>query len=305
MPHPSPARAGFDAVVRRPALVLAEVGWRWCFGLASLALFGLTCVLFLSTIRVTDADMQLARSGSPWLLADVLVRLVQSNKAPLLRGLAVLVPGIAILWTLAAAVGRLITTPPLIASPPPRASLSFRALLGISFLRATLTLALIAGYFGCALIAAAVANLAGGGPGAQVEAFLLVFFPLFLLLILAWGVLNWFFSIAPIFAVRDGRSTLASFADSVKLFRANKRDFMAIGAAYGLAKSIAIVIVTVIGLVLVSALSDVPRLLVAALVAITLAYFVFADLLNLARLASYAVLAEVPAPEAAGQTTSA
>lgn len=305
MPHPNPARAGFDAVVRRPALVLAEVAWRWCFGLAALALLGLTCLLFLASIRVSDADMQLVRSGSPWILADVLVRLIQSNKAPLLLGLAVLVPGIAILWTLAAAVGRLITTPPLIVSSSQRAATSFRTLLGIGFLRATLTLALIAGYFGCALIAAAVSNLAGGGPEAQVEAFLLVFFPLFLLLILAWGVLNWFFSIAPIFAVRDGHSTLASFADSLQLFRENKRDFIAIGSAYGLAKTIAIVIVTVIGLLLVGALSDLPRLLVAALVAITLAYLVLADLLNLARLASYAVLAEAPAGHPAGQTPSA
>jgi hypothetical protein len=104
--------------------------------------------------------------------------------------------------------------------------------------------------------------------------------------------------------VRDGRSTLASFADSVRLFGANKRDFIAIGSAYGVAKSIAIVIVSVVGFVLVPALSSVPALLTAAVVAITLVYFAFADLLNLARLASYAVLAEVPAPEPARQTAS-
>jgi hypothetical protein len=304
MPVRSPARAGFDAVIRRPALVLAEIAWRWGFGLASLALMALTCGLFLASIRVSDADLQLARTGSPWIAADVMARLIAANKAPLLRGFAVLVPGIAILWTVAAAVGRMITTPPLVASPPPRASASFGALLGISFLRAALMLALIAGYFGCALIAAEVSNMAGGAPGAVVQAFLLVFLPLFLLVMLAWGALNWLFSIAPVFAVRDGRSTFASFSDCVRLFSANKRDFIAIGSAYGLAKSIAIVIVTLVGLALVPALSGVPALLTAVLIAITLAYFAFADLLNLARLASYAVLAEVPATEPAGHVTS-
>ena len=316
MPLRSPARAGFDAVIRRPALVLAEIAWRWGFGLASLALMALTCGLFLASIRVSDADLQLARSGSPWIAADVLARLIAANKAPLLRGLAVLVPGIAILWTVAAAVGRMITTPPLLASPriveghdfgraavvakknpalaagdTGRHKQNFSALLGISFLRAALMLALIAGYFGCALLAAEVSNMAGGAPGAVVQAFLLVFLPLFLLVMLAWGALNWFFSIAPIFAVRDGRSTLASFSDGVRLFSANKRDFIAIGSAYGLAKSLAIVVVTLAGLALVPALSGVPALLTAVLIAITLAYFAFADLLNLARLASYAVLA--------------
>src|ERR1051326_1469190 len=114
MPFRSPARAGFDLVVRRPALVLAEIAWRWAFGLASLALIALTCGLFFASIRVTDADMQLARSGSPWIAADVLARIIAANKAPLLRGLAVLVPGIALLWTVAAAVGRLMTVPPLV-----------------------------------------------------------------------------------------------------------------------------------------------------------------------------------------------
>jgi hypothetical protein len=299
MPRRSPARAGFDAVVRRPALVLAEIAWRWAFGLASLALIALTCLLFFASIRVNDAELQLARSGSPWIAADVLARIIAANKAPLLRGMAVLVPGIALLWTVAAAVGRLITTPRFVAASPHRASSSFRALLGISFLRAALMLALIAGYFGCALIAAEVSNLSGGAPGAVVQAFLLVFLPLFLLVMLAWGALNWLFSIAPIFAVRDGRSTLASFADSVRMFGAHKRDFIAIGSAYGLAKSIAIVIVTIVGMMLVTALSSVPSLLTVAVIAITLAYFAFADLLNLARLASYAVLAEVPSEEPA------
>jgi hypothetical protein len=323
MPHPSPSRAGFDLVIRRPALLFAEIAWRWSFGIAALALLGLTCVLFLTSVRVTDADMQLASSGSPWIAADVLARLLDANRAALLRALAVLIPGIAILWTIAAAIGRAMTTPPLIRegngfsrattdaerSPafggrlPSRTN--FSALLGISFLRATLAVALVAGYFGCALIAAIVSNAGGGSPESQFGAALLIFLPLFLLLVLAWGALNWFFSIAPIFAVRDGRSTLASFADSVRLFAANKRGFVAIASAYGLAKTVGVIVVTVAGFVLVAVLATVPKLLAIALIVITLAYFVFADLLNLARLASYAALAEIPATDPAAQTTSA
>src|SRR5689334_3396530 len=98
MPHPNPGRAGLTAVMRRPWLLLAEVAWRWAFGLAALALIAGTCFLFLATTRVSDADMQLARSGSPWILADVIARVLQANRAALLRALAVLVPGTAILW---------------------------------------------------------------------------------------------------------------------------------------------------------------------------------------------------------------
>ena len=81
MPHPSPSRAGFDAVVRRPAVLLAEVCWRWCFGITSLTLLAATAILFLGTIRVSDAEMQLAKSGSPWVAADV-VALAADPSAP-------------------------------------------------------------------------------------------------------------------------------------------------------------------------------------------------------------------------------
>jgi len=321
MSHPSPARAGFDLVIRRPALVLAEIAWRWCFGAAAIALFGLTVALFLGSIHVTDSDMDLARRASPWIAADVMARLLEANRAALLRAFAVLVPGFAILWTIAAAIGRLVTTPPLVRAGTSAAweghdfsraataaketpalaagGSNFSALLGISFLRATLAVALLAGYFACALIAAIASNAGGGSPESQIQAFLLVFLPLFLVLMLAWGVLNWFLSIAPIFAVRDGRSTLASFGDTMRLFSAGKRDFIAIASAYGFAKSVAIVVVTVAGLALAGALSAFPTLDAIVLIALTLAYFVFADLLNLARLASYAVLAGVPAAQSA------
>ena len=305
MPHPNPGRAGFDLVVRRPALVFAEIAWRWSFGLASLALLGMTCILFLSSIRVGDSDMQLARSGSPWILADVVARLLSANSAPLLRALAVLVPGMAILWTIAASVGRLITVPPLLTPRPDKPSAAFPALLAISFLRTALALALIAAYLGCAALAAVLASETRSAPQQQVQISFFIFMPTFLLVLLAWAVLNWFFSIAPIFAVRDSRPALASFADAVRLFSANKRDFLAIGSAYGLAKTIAIIVVTIAGIVLGVALSSFPALDTAVLIVLTLAYLAFADLLNLARLASYALLAEIPASEPAGQTTIA
>ncbi len=111
--------------------------------------------------------------------------------------------------------------------------------------------------------------------------------------------------IAPIFAVRDARPALGSFADAVHLFSANKRDFIASGSAYGLAKTVAIIIVTIAGIALAVALSGYPALDTAVVIILTLVYLAFADLLNLARLASYAVLAEVPASEPASQTTIA
>src|SRR5215472_6285368 len=104
----SPARAGFDLVIRRPALILAEVLWRWCFGLASIGLLTLTFLLFLRSIPVSDADREFMKSGSVYLMSDALTHILNASKGPLLRAFAVLVPGLTVLWTIAAAIGRLV-----------------------------------------------------------------------------------------------------------------------------------------------------------------------------------------------------
>ena len=310
MPQPTPARAGFDLVIRRPALILAEVLWRWCFGVASLGLLGLIFVLFLKSIPISDVERSFMKSGSLYLVADALSHIITAAKGPLLRSLAVLVPGLALLWTIAAGIGRLVTLPPFFDPTVSGAALSratqlspragalgpeggwsmLPALLAISFLRAALVLAGIGGYLASAIIAADVSGL---GVNQDLQLFFVVFLPLLLLVVLIWATLNWLLSVAPLFAVRDGRSALGSFADTVRLFARNPRDFTAVGTLYALPRLIALVVATAVSLMLFAAAPQVGKYVVAAsLVAITLAYFVFADLLHLSRMAAYAVILE-------------
>ncbi len=301
MPPSSPSRAGFVFVLRRPALLVAEVAWRWSFGLAFLGLLAAISMLYLGSIRISDSDLLLMKSGSPFLAADALAHALSGSKAALLRGIAVLVPGVAILWTIAAGFGRLVTVPPLFEAaadnvveqrqkllPASRKRFALRALLAISFFRAALALAGIAGYVGAAIIAGMLAQTADG---LDLRVFFLVFIPLLLLDVFAWATINWFLSIAPLFVIRHGDGARDGFRRSVRLFGSNPRAFTAIGSGFGLARLIALIVVTGASIVVFGMLGELPAwFVVAAIVALTLVYFVFADLLYLSRLAAYAVL---------------
>jgi hypothetical protein len=286
MPYESPARAGFRAVFRHPEILLAEVAWRWTFGIAWLALLSFTALGFLDTLPVTNADRMLLNSGAPLLIADALSHILQGSAVRLLRASAVLVPGIAVLWTLAAAIGRVATLKPLM----PKGDTHLKPQLGISFLRATLALAGFAAYFGTAMLAGAIA---GAGENMRIDLFFAIFIPLILLVVICWSVLNWFLSVAPLLAVRDGRDALASIAESVHLFRRNSRDFATVGTVFGIIRLVAIVFATLFSLAVIARAGRISdAAIIAALVAITLAYFVVADFLYISRLAAYAEILE-------------
>src|SRR5438309_5994003 len=124
----SPVHEGFRAVLRAPGVVVAEIAWRWCFGTATLALLAVAAVQFLKSVRVSDADVLALRTGIPWLMANALAHILQGSGARLLRAAAILLPGIVLLWTIAAAVGRAATLKGLL--PASRANLG--TLLGVS-----------------------------------------------------------------------------------------------------------------------------------------------------------------------------
>src|SRR3954469_18964655 len=155
MPPPSPARSGLDAVLRRPALALLEVAWRWTFGATALLLLVLVWIKFLTGIEITEAEVALKQVAPTLALADAFAHILNANVDPLLRTAAVLLPGLALLWVVAASVGRALTLRLLFAASSP---MRFSAIAGLSFLRTALALAAVGAYFGSAFIASSLAG---------------------------------------------------------------------------------------------------------------------------------------------------
>ena len=298
---PNPARAGIAVVLRRPGIFFAEIAWRWTFGAAAIALLLFTWLEFLRGIEISEAEYALR--NSPLGAADALARVLGANTGPLLRAAAVLLPGLALLWIVAGSLGRGVTLRALYLSSgaarvgnDPR----IRTLFGLNVLRAALGLAAIGGYLGAAFVAS---FFAGSGEEMSLGVFFLIFIPLFALVIVLWGMLNWYLSLAALFAVRDDSDTFAAFEFAVALSRRRASALASVGTVYGVLRLLALVAATMASLAII-ATEVLPRgFVIGALVVITLAYFALADFLYVGRLAAYVAIAEEE-PEVAGGATA-
>ena len=126
----------------------------------------------------------------------------------------------------------------------------------------------------------------------------LLFFPLAGLIFLAWSTLNWVLSLAGVFAVRDGdarKDALGAVSAAVSFCRARSGAVLAVTIWTGLAHlTVFVVATTVVSMPLGLAQIVPARVVLAAVILLTVAYFAVADWLYIARLAGYVCIAEMP-----------
>lgn len=285
-------RDGFHAAARRPAVIAAEIAWRWSFGVAAGALLAVAILRFLDSLTVTDGEMFALRTGIPPLIADAILHIFEGSGPRLIRLTLILAPAISVLWILAASVGRAATLRALIQDVP--ASFTrrhdLRGLLGVHLLRVLVTLLALMAAVGSAILAGRAASIP---EEPSILLFQVVFLGLLFLVSLCWSTLSWYLSLAPIFVVRDNRGPLDALADAVHLVRRRGGDFAGVSTLYGLLKLFLIAAAIVVSLVPLAFIAEWPwQVTLALLVVITLAYLAVADLLYIARLASYLAIAD-------------
>ena len=304
MPRVSPTLEGFRASLRRPSLTLAEIAWRWTVGAVGWALVFFWLIEFLQTLPVTNGDTALLSTRQPLLVGRAIAHILRGslNRAVLAALFAAL--ALSLLWIIAASVGRAATVRALLdyfsrdvernTSPEahdandPR---PLRSLIGLNFLRAVLTLSAILALVG----ALSLANLVSSDANPQPGLVFILFLPLAGLICVVWPVLNWFLSLACIFAVRDGEDTLGGLSVAVTFFRERAGPLCAVSTWTGLAHLIAFSVATTVVSLPLALIQIAPwRLVIAGVVLVTLAYFAVVDWLYMARLAGYICIAEMP-----------
>src|SRR5580658_3206724 len=112
---PSPFRDGFAALRHEPALLAAELTWRWCFGLSAWGLGIISLALFLDSVRVAPADQFLLRTLQPQLLENALRHIFRGSLSRFVLEQTILLLGVIVLWSLAATAGRAATLRRLVA----------------------------------------------------------------------------------------------------------------------------------------------------------------------------------------------
>ncbi|MGA9564951.1 MAG: hypothetical protein WBS19_05445 [Candidatus Korobacteraceae bacterium] len=296
----SPFQEGFAALREEPLLFAAELTWRWCFALAAWLLMLVAAALFLDSLKVSELDQFLLSTMQPALEWSAVNHILHGA---LLRAVwikFIVLAGLTLLWAFAAAVGRAASLRNLIAvfggeDRDEHAGWQFRPMFQLHLARA-LWIWIAVGCF-------AVSILLGSAMGIQRHAARAAFFYVFgIALSLVFGVmLNWFFGLAPLFCIRNQ----ASAGDAIWL----TLDFCErqAGRLFGLSLGFLALRLVWAGsmfFLILAPMSLGKHLAVGWIVllmfGLSLIYFAGADALYLARLGSYAALAEIdaqPTPE--------
>ncbi len=309
----SPTVEGFRAAFRRPSVALAEIMWRWIVGATAVALCVVGLFEYLDTLPVTNGELLFLRTRHPYLVGEAIAHILRGNlnRAAMASLLAALM--LAILWTVAASVGRIATVRGLLdyfrrdipgdfledhtRSDGERhvASIvsvtAFVALIRLNFLRVVLALAAIVGFAGAAILAGIAFPDANPQPGLAFSLFL----PLAGLICYVWWALNWLLSLAGMFAVRNGEDAMGAIGSAVALTRERTGAVFAITTWTGLAHLVALVGASTIVSIPLGFVGLIPwRLIIAAMILVALIYFALADWLYMVRLAGYVCVAETP-----------
>jgi hypothetical protein len=291
----SPFQEGFAALREEPLLLLAELTWRWCFGIAAWILVLGAAAMFLDSLTIAPADQFLLGTFRPALAWIALTHVVQGSLLRYLWTKFIVLAGLTLLWCLASAVGRAASLRNLVAlfggdDLAEDEGWQFRPMLQLHLTRALWTWIAIGCYAGSILLGAAMLH--------QQRAARAAFFYVFgVALSIFFGVvLNWFFGLAPLFCIRKGANTrdalwltfefcsrhggrlfgLSAGFLALRLAWAGSMFFLVL-APTSLAKHIAFGwVLLIMGLLF-------------------LIYLAGADALHLARLGAYAALAEIDA----------
>ena len=306
----SPTVEGFRAAFRRPSLTFGEILWRWSFGATAVALLLFGFFEYLDTLPVTNGELLFLRTRHPFFVAQALARILHGSLYRAVISLLIAALMLLLFWMFASSVGRVATVRVLLdhfrsrrlndavepneserAHAEDEYPKSWTGVVRLNFLRAAVLLAAIVACGGAAILAGFASPKTNPQPGL---AFLL-FMPMVGLIFLVGSGLNWFLSLAGIFAVRDGDSAVNAILDAATFCRERTGAVMAVSTWIGLAHLIVFSAATTVAAVPLGAAGLLPgRLVALCVILVTLAYFAFADWLYMARLAGYVCISETP-----------
>jgi len=337
MPRPSPILEGFRAAFRQPSLALAEIAWRWSVGAAACTLLGFSFFEYLNTLPVNSGELLFLRSRQPILISRAIAHILRGSLTRVSLAALLGAAALTVLWIFAASWGRAITVGALLDhfsdrlvpySAPESAQPAARgeagapqpsktdgnamdspavgfaerrkrflpsSLVALNFLRTAITLAAWFALVGASILA----GFASTNGNLQLGLGFLFFLPLAALVGGLWLMLNWFLSLAALFAVRNDNhnhpDSLSAISAAVTLCRNRFGHVVAVSACFGLAHIAAFMGASTVSSFSLGLVGVLPgRAILATLTVLALIYFAVVDWLYTARLAGYVCIAEMP-----------
>jgi len=299
MKQKSPTLEGFRAIFRRPSFGFAEIAWRWGFGAAATALLVFTFFEYLDTLPVTAVDLFLLRTRQPSLISQAFAHILRGSGARAVHAAILLAVLLSVGWIVLAMLGRAVTTKAVAnhfaGDDFAPVSFQMRSLAGLNFLRVGSALAGVVGFFGAMLLAGMTSSADDPSAGGA----LLVFLAVFMLVGLAWCLTNWLLSLASLLVVVEGHDTFGAIAAAVGLCRERFGPVLAASSWFGLAHGAVYFVASAVAVFPLAFAGVLPaRVVIGAVLLVTLAYFFVADFLYMGRLAAYVYIIKEPGAEA-------
>ena len=282
----SPAITGFRLILRCPAIVLAEIIWRWSFAAAAWFLVVMFVVEYLDSLPVNAVSRFLLGSGQPILIARAFRRIFEGSTFRFTEAGVLLGLGITTAWIVLASIGRAVTVDSIareLGIEIFSAGSRFSSLAWLNVLRVAATLASVLGIAGSALIASSVwasSHIAGADIGRILG---LVWF----LVCVLWVVVNWLLSTAAIIAILDDRGAVAAIASTISLISARTGPLVSASAIFGAAHLAAFVLASGAAGIVFGLTGTIPAATAVALMFfVAFAYCAVADFLYIGRVAA-------------------
>lgn len=294
----SPTLEGFRTILRRPSFGFAEISWRWSFGAAAALLATFSFLQYLGTLPVSRLDLLLLKSRQPALVGQAIADIFKGSALRVVRTSLVLTVCLAVLWIVIAALGRTATVKALGSYIQAQfqleyelKSLRLQSVFGLNLFRVAAALAASVGGFAALMLGTAVSPKTETAPGVS----FLIVASVLLMVWLAWSVVNWFLSLASVFAVVAGENTFGSLSSAVNLCRDRTGSVFAAGTWFGLAHIVAFFVATsAVAFPLGFAAVLPPAVVMGGILVVALGYFAIVDFLYMGRLAAYVAMIEFP-----------
>lgn len=274
---------------------MAEIAWRWLFGVSALALAGTAFLRVARAMVVFPEEQEMLASRSPILVAQAILEIGHRIRPVAVRLGMVVIPAILLLWILAATVGRGYVLTRLSSNDLARPR--WLALTTLNTFRVVTVLLLTIAYFGCTFATSLVIdpyrpNYALG---------ILVFLLLFAIALASWSIIHWIVATACIYASRQNLGVFPAVRATMQLLRENFSELFSIAAQNSSVRTAVAILFTLLAMPPLL-FYRVPLLFWTFEIVLSLAYCAVSDILLLARLAAYIELAErAPAVAAAEQ----
>ncbi len=282
---------GFAALWHEPALLAGELMWRWCFGMCAWVTSGALAIFYLESLTISPGDEMLLSTLQPYLVYRVIRHVFRASLTRLVWAETITMLGLVLLWSAAASVGSSATFGRLLAmfqpEEPETPGWHLRPIFVLHLLRA-MWIGIASACFFISITFAVILQSSNRATAAVLCAVLGMG--------LSWligSTLSWYFSVAPLFVIRNRVGSMEALTQAVDFSARRSGRLAAWNFAFSALRMVwtaTMFFVVLAPLRWVGHIS--ARWITVLIVLLVLLYYAGIDLLKLARVGAYASLME-------------